>query len=301
MKKLVKKYIALFVSALLLTGCGSTNISGQQIIDVNEAERTAKEQRTGERADNLRESLSKQIADIREEVKNSTDKGKSDLAEQKEVVESYSQSEKDSDTSKQPSVDDSSVPKGSYLFLTASGNFSDSELNEASYNFYKLSKLDKLGRVGPGYGRFSKSSLKSNGRADISGITPSGWQQAFYDQSVTGSDHEALYDRSHIIMEALSDDSTEENLFTGTRQCNLTMLIWEQQVVDFLYDNPGYSVFYKVTPDFHGDELVCRGVTIQAQSIEDNGEGLAFTVYCYNREQGVTIDYATGKSWLTNE
>jgi DNA-entry nuclease len=39
---------------------------------------------------------------------------------------------------------------------------------------------------------------------------------------------------------------------------------------------------YRVTPVFKGNELVARGVQIEAYSIEDSGEGISFNVYCYN-------------------
>ena len=34
------------------------------------------------------------------------------------------------------------------------------------------------------------------------------------------------------------------------------------------------------------------------QSVEDKGEGVEFCVFVYNVQPGVTIDYATGDSWL---
>ena len=35
--------------------------------------------------------------------------------------------------------------------------------------------------------------------------------------------------------------------------------------------------------------------------VEDEGEGVCFCVYAYNAQPGITIDYATGESWLTEE
>ena len=35
--------------------------------------------------------------------------------------------------------------------------------------------------------------------------------------------------------------------------------------------------------------------------MEDEGEGVCFCVYAYNVQPGVTIDYATGDSWLSEE
>ncbi len=40
------------------------------------------------------------------------------------------------------------------------------------------------------------------------------------------------------------------------------------------------------------------GVNIEAYSIEDNGK-LHFNVYIYNVQDGISIDYATGESKLT--
>ena len=49
-------------------------------------------------------------------------------------------------------------------------------------------------------------------------------------------------------------------------------------------------------PIFEGNNLVCSGVQIEAYSVEDNGEGICFNVYCYNVQPGINIDYATGNS-----
>ena len=53
---------------------------------------------------------------------------------------------------------------------------------------------------------------------------------------------------------------------------------------------------YRVTPVFIGDELLARGVHIEALSVEDDGDGICFNVYCYNVQPGVSLDYATGES-----
>ena len=39
---------------------------------------------------------------------------------------------------------------------------------------------------------------------------------------------------------------------------------------------------------------------MEAQSVEDHGEGVSFCVYAYNVQPGVTIDYATGDSSLAS-
>lgn len=293
--KFTKSLITILIGAAFIAGCGN-NLSGQDLLNQSRAEREEAERKAAEEGtekQSLGESISAGFSNIKETLKGAVDSVKDNISSRK--------SEKDSSkTSEEPSTFvEVELPKDAYLFVSEDSGFSAEEKKSATYNFVRLSELDSLGRVGYGFGVFSRESLKNNGREDISGITPSGWEQAFYDKEVSGSDHQALYDRCHIIMEALSDSSDKKNLFTGTRQCNLAMLAWEEKVTDFLYDNPGYSVLYKVTPDFRGNELVCRGVSMQAYSIEDEGKGLSFTVYVYNKAQGITIDYATGKSWLS--
>lgn len=294
----IKRFIiTALIGTAFISGCGN-NLSGQDLLNQSSAEREEAQRRAAEEGTekpSLGESISAGFSNLKETVVNAVNGVRDN--------NSNKRSEKDSaKTSSSPSpFVEVELPKDAYLFVSTDSGFTAEEKKNATHEFVRLSKLDTLGRVGYGIGVFSRGSLKSNGRDDISNITPTGWEQAYYDKAVTGSDHEALYDRCHIIMEALSDSSEENNLFTGTRQCNLAMLEWETKVTDFLYKNPGYSVLFKVSPDFRGNDLVCRGVSMQAYSIEDKGSGLSFTVYVYNKEQGISIDYATGKSWLTQE
>ena len=46
---------------------------------------------------------------------------------------------------------------------------------------------------------------------------------------------------------------------------------------------------------------MASGVVMEAQSVEDSGEGISFAVYVYNVQPGVEIDYATGESWLAED
>ena len=54
---------------------------------------------------------------------------------------------------------------------------------------------------------------------------------------------------------------------------------------------------YRVTPIFDGANLLCDGVLIEAFSVEDNGKGICFNVFCYNVQPGVVIDYTTGDNY----
>ena len=57
-----------------------------------------------------------------------------------------------------------------------------------------------------------------------------------------------------------------------------------------------FNILYRVTPIFEGENLLAKGVTIEAYSVEDNGQGVCFNVFVYNVQPGITIDYKTGES-----
>ena len=127
-------------------------------------------------------------------------------------------------------------------------------------------------------------------RGDISGIYPTGWQQAFYG-------NKALYNRSHLLAFSLTGLNDEKrNLITGTSDMNQEVMTdFESQVREYV-QNTSNHVVYRVTPHFVDDELVARGVQMEAYSVEDDGKGVCFHVYLYNVQDGVNIDYETGYS-----
>jgi DNA-entry nuclease len=75
------------------------------------------------------------------------------------------------------------------------------------------------------------------------------------------------------------------------------MLPFENMVADYIKET-GNHVLYRVTPVFDGNNLIASGVMMEAESVEDKGEGICFNVFCYNVQPSVTIDYATGDSAL---
>ena len=135
-------------------------------------------------------------------------------------------------------------------------------------------------------------------RGTIGNIKPSGWNQAKY-EGVIDSKPPYLYNRCHLIAYCLTaENANEKNLITGTRYMNVEgMLPFEEQVAKYLDQNDNH-VLYRVTPVFDGDNLVASGVLLEAYSVEDNGEGVCFCVYCYNVQPGIEIDYKTGESSL---
>lgn len=185
--------------------------------------------------------------------------------------------------------------KGKSIYYEIDKNppqFSNEDLQMAP-DYQEFSELDNLNRVGPANALIGPESLPKKARGDISKVYPSGWNQKFY-KFVDGG---AVYNRCHLIAYQLTGENDNwKNLMTGTRSFNTKgMLPFENVVAEYI-KNTGKKVRYRVTPIFVGDELVARGVIIEAYSIEDNGKKIKFRVFAKNIEEGVDIDYKTGRT-----
>lgn len=175
--------------------------------------------------------------------------------------------------------------------------FTSEELTTEAFESY--SPLDDLGRCGTAYANICPELMPTEERGEIGMIKPSGWHTVRYDGLVDGN---YLYNRCHLIGYQLSgENANEENLITGTRSLNVDAMLPFENLVDDYVDETGNHVLYRVTPVFEGDNLVASGVLMEAYSVEDEGQGVCFCVYCFNVQPGVTIDYATGESWLEGE
>lgn len=169
--------------------------------------------------------------------------------------------------------------------------FSEAERTAESFETY--SALDELGRCGPAFACIGQDLMPTQERESISQVRPTGWQNAEYDFVDGGY----LYNRCHLIgFQLTGENANERNLITGTRYMNVEgMLPFENMVADYVKET-GNHVLYRVTPVFEAEELVARGVQMEAWSVEDEGDGVCFNVYVYNNQPGVEIDYRTGES-----
>lgn len=174
-------------------------------------------------------------------------------------------------------------------------NFTEYDIGHISGE--NFAELDSLGRCGAAFARLDRSMMPNGKRGDIGDIRPTGWVQKKY-PGIVDSDPPYLYNRSHLIAHALTgQDANKQNLITGTRYLNATLMLpYEEQVMKYL-DHSDNHVLYRVTPYFKGRELLARGVEMEAYSIEDNGEGVCYHVYIYNVQPGIELDYSTGKNW----
>lgn len=164
----------------------------------------------------------------------------------------------------------------------------------AAGSVVEYSELDELGRCGPALALVSREGMPTGEREGIGQYKPSGWHTVRYDDLIDGK---YLYNRCHLIGWQLTGENAEPRiLITGTRYLNIKgMLPFENKVANYV-ERTGDSVLYRVSPVFQDDELVARGVLMEAQSVGDGGEGLRFCVYVYNVQPGVDIDYLTGES-----
>jgi len=172
--------------------------------------------------------------------------------------------------------------------------FTDDETLATSYE--KYSSLDEKGRCGVCVASIGTDIMPMEERGEIGNVKPSGWNQVKYPGIVEGN---YLYNRCHLIGYQLAGENDNvQNLITGTRWMNTEgMLPFENMVADYVKETENH-VMYRVTPIFKGNDLLASGVLMEAKSVEDNGSGILFCVYCYNVQPGVTIDYSNGASSL---
>lgn len=194
-----------------------------------------------------------------------------------------------------------SIPEYSsypYVYI-GSGNSDLLETEEWSEG-YESYTMDDLGRCSVAEAMVGEDTMPTDDREDISSVEPTGWNNKRYDSELV--DGGWIYNRCHLIGYQLTgENDNADNLITGTRYLNIEgMLPFENEVADYVRDT-GNHVMYQVTPIYEGDNLVASGVVMEAESVEDNGEGIDFNVYCYNVQPGIEIDYNTGNNWLAEE
>ena len=170
-------------------------------------------------------------------------------------------------------------------------DFPEEDFTEESFETY--SDMDSLGRCGVAYANIGEDLMPTTKRGSIGQVKPSGWHTVKYD-SVDGK---YLYNRCHLIgYQLTAENANEKNLITGTRYLNTEgMLPFENMVADYIKET-GNHVLYRVTPLFDGNNLVATGVQMEAESVEDKGDGILYNVFCYNIQPGITIDYKSGDS-----
>lgn len=172
------------------------------------------------------------------------------------------------------------------------------DLAKTSESFEVYSELDSLGRTGVAYANLGKELMPTSERENISMVKPTGWNYSKYD-FIEGN---LLYNRCHLIAFSLAgENANPNNLITCTRHMNAeVMLKYENKVGNYIRKTNNH-VLYRVTPVYDGNNLLAKGVQIEALSVEDNGKGIKFNVFIYNVEPKVEINYTDGSNKLTED
>lgn len=211
---------------------------------------------------------------------------KQTVSKEKETVTQYTEVENSIST-------DDIQPYTYYPYTTINNNMPEFEANDYTESFEEYGKLDSLGRCTTCIANIGTDLMPTEERGAIGSVKPTGWHIAKYNNV----DGKYLYNRCHLIgYQLTAENANPNNLITGTRYLNIEgMLPFENKVAEYIKTTNNH-VLYRVTPVFKDDELVARGVQMEAYSIEDSGKGIQFNVYCYNVQPGIEIDYSTGES-----
>lgn len=209
--------------------------------------------------------------------------------------------------------------------MFGSGNYGSNEstnpdfytvTGQAELNFnpapseYVYMPLDELGRTTGSYARITahdRELAKTDAHPEFAKnqpADPSGWghngkvEWTFPD---TGKQSRGYFwNRSHLIADSLGGATVINNWVTGTRVQNVGkndqsggMAYTEEKVRNFL-DNPANSscdVYYSAIPNYQGDELVPRTVTVDVKTCDD---AINERVVVDNVMPGYAINYANG-------
>lgn len=177
-------------------------------------------------------------------------------------------------------------------YVTVNGNRPQFDVSlKKAESFENYGSLDKYGRCTAAIASLSVETQPQGGevRGDISSVHPSGWKSGMG------------WERCHLIGWQLSaENDNRYNLVTGTHYMNVSGMLPFENRVDWYISDTGNHVLYEVEPVFEGKNMVCSGVHMQAESIEDDGEGISFNVFCFNVSPGKEIDYKTGAVYVTD-
>lgn len=169
-------------------------------------------------------------------------------------------------------------------------NASQLATNRGAWATYQ--PLDNLGRA-TGASALLNKSLMPHAKRERLTVNPTG----FKNRKVMINGHEEwLYNRSHLIgYQFTGQNNNLQNLVTGTRSLNDPgMSYYENMVASYLRSHPNDYVRYQITPYYRGQELVPRGVQMQAESIES--QTIRFNLYIFNVQAGININYQNGYS-----
>ncbi len=191
---------------------------------------------------------------------------------------------------------------GDKAYVYVNNNKSTLIKNAWKVNKVIYSNLDNLNRTSHSNTAFLEPRNVANDSLRVRQfINPTAW----HSNRENGTQ---IYNRGHLIAYSVSagidqdgnynpnnqsgDQNNPKNLFTQTAFSNQKIqTIFEGKVRNAL--KKGNKVIFQATPIFRGNELMARGINLQAISLNNN---LDFNVYIYNVQPDYVFDYNNGRA-----
>lgn len=191
---------------------------------------------------------------------------------------------------------------GDKAYVYVNNNKSTLIKNAWKVNKVIYSNLDNLNRTSHSNTAFLEPRNVANNSLRVRQfINPTAW----HSNRENGTQ---IYNRGHLIAYSVSagidqdgnynpdnqsgDQNNPKNLFTQTAFSNQKIqTIFEGKVRNAL--KQGNKVIFQATPIFRGNELMARGINLQAISLNNN---LDFNVYIYNVQPDYVFDYNNGRA-----
>ena len=191
---------------------------------------------------------------------------------------------------------------GDKAYVYVNNNKSTLIKNAWKVNKVIYSNLDNLNRTSHSNTAFLEPRNVANDSLRVRQfINPTAW----HSNRENGTQ---IYNRGHLIAYSVSagidqdgnynpnnqsgDQNNPKNLFAQTAFSNQKIqTIFEGKVRNAL--KQGNKVIFQATPIFRGNELMARGINLQAISLNNN---LDFNVYIYNVQPDYVFDYNNGRA-----
>lgn len=228
-------------------------------------------------------------------IKGETEEAKEKLAKKPGSKTSQTTSTKETASAKPKKTDLASLTYSGQLSTEVNNNqpdFRQSDLSTSRGSWQTYGNLDSLNRATTANAMLNQSLMPTAKREPLH-WDPTGW----HNKRISSG---WLYNRSHLIGYQLTgQNNNPKNLITGTEEMNVSgMLPYENEVADYLKESSNNYVRYRVKPIFKGDELLARGVQMEAKSVGSNA--VSFNVYVFNVQPGVVLNYSDGTSQVQN-
>lgn len=277
MKKLVKTILLLTMIPSLAVTTNQTQAASEKHVKVEYVKNYSYQKKT-KKLVKSNKKLKKSIADLQKEI---ADK-------QKFISEHTNKPSQTSDNTDLANLDYSGTQE--IIVNNNDPKFDANDLNTSQGAWQTYGDLDNLNRVTAANALLNVSLMPTAKREPLH-WDPTGW----HNKRISSG---WLYNRSHLIGYQLTgQNNNPKNLMTGTRSLNSPeMLAHEMDIAYYLKQSSSHYIRYRVTPIFRGDELLARGVQMEAQSVGDNS--VHFNVYIFNVQSGVTLNYADGTSQI---